>query len=257
MDALVLAGGIPQPDHPLYKYTQGQAKALLEIAGKPMVQWVLDALGNAKKVDNVIVIGLPEDAEVTCSKPIYRIPNQGKMLANIQAGVDKMREITPEGEYVISVSADIPSVTGEMIDWLVDTAMETRDEVYYGIVPKEIMDARYPNSNRTFTKLKGIELCGADVHIAHHSMTTDPVHLAKWEVLIGKRKQPLKQAATIGIWTLALLLMGRLKLDDAIARVSKKLNISGRVIRWEYAEVAMDVDKPHQFELLRDELEEK
>ena len=257
MDALVLAGGIPEPDQPLYEYTQGRAKAMLDIAGKPMVQWVLDALGDAKEVENVIVIGLPDDAEISCRKPIYRISNQGKMLANIKAGVDKMREINPESEYVISVSADIPSITGEMIDWLVDTAMETHDDVYYGVVSKEVMDARFPNSKRTFTKLKDIELCGADIHIAHHSMTTDPVHLAKWEVLIGKRKQPLKQAAIIGIWTLILLLLGRLKLNDAVERVSKKLNFAGRVIVWKYAEAAMDVDKLHQLELLREDLEKK
>jgi NDP-sugar pyrophosphorylase family protein len=44
MDAIVIAGGIPEPGDPLYEYTQGQPKALLDIAGKPMVQWVLDAL---------------------------------------------------------------------------------------------------------------------------------------------------------------------------------------------------------------------
>jgi NDP-sugar pyrophosphorylase family protein len=39
MDAVVTAGGIPKPDELLYPYTLGKPKALLEIAGKPMVQW--------------------------------------------------------------------------------------------------------------------------------------------------------------------------------------------------------------------------
>ena len=29
MDAIVTAGGIPQPGEPLYEYTQGKSKALL------------------------------------------------------------------------------------------------------------------------------------------------------------------------------------------------------------------------------------
>ena len=254
MDAIVIAGGIPQPEQPLYEYTQGQAKAMLDMAGKPMIQWVLDALGNAEKVDNVIIIGLPEESSVTCSKPTYYIPNQGRMLANIAAGIDKMRELNPKSEYVLSASSDIPAITGEMIDWLIDTAMETRHDVYYGIVKKETMDARYPDSNRTFTKLKDMELCGADIHIAHHTMTTDPEHLATWDVLIGKRKQPLKQAASVGFLTLVLLLLGRLSLVDAVARTTKKLKFTGRAIIWQYAEAAMDVDKPHQLELLRADL---
>jgi GTP:adenosylcobinamide-phosphate guanylyltransferase len=257
MDAIVIAGGIPQPEQPLYEYTQGKAKAMLDIAGKPMVQWVLDALGNAEKVDNVIIIGLPKEAEVTCKKPTYHLPNQGRMLANIAAGIDKMRELNPQAEYVLSVSSDIPAVTGEIIDWLVETAMQTKHDVYYGVVKKEVMEARYPGSNRTFTKLADMEVCGADIHIAHHSMTTDPVHLAKWEVLIGKRKQPLKQAASIGFLTLLLLLLGRLSLEDAVKRATKKLNFTGRAIIFPYAEAAMDVDKPHQLEILRTDLAKK
>ncbi len=255
MDAIVIAGGIPKPDQPLYEYTQGQAKAMLDMAGKPMVQWVLDSLGNAERVENVIIIGLDEAESVTCSKPTYHIANQGRMLANISAGIDKMRELNPNAEYVLSVSADIPAITGEMIDWLIDTALETRHDIYYGVVTKETMDARYPDSRRTFTKLKDMELCGADIHIAHHSMTTTPEHLAKWEVLIGQRKNPLKQAASVGFLTLILLLLGRLTLADAVKRATKKLKFTGRAIIFPYAEAAMDVDKPHQLEVLRADLE--
>jgi len=255
MDAIVIAGGIPKPEEPLYPYTRGIAKAMLDIAGKPMVQWVLDALSSSKKVDNVIIIGLPDQGAVTCAKPTYHIPNQGRMLANIKAGIAKMREINPKSEYVLSVSSDIPAITSEMIDWLIGTALETRHDIYYGVVKKEVMEARYPGSNRTFTKLKDMEVCGADVHIAHHTMTTDPEHLAVWEVLIGKRKSPLKQAATIGISTLVLLLLGRISLSDAVARASRKLGIKGRAIVWKHAEAAMDVDKPHQLEILRADME--
>ncbi len=60
MDAIVTAGGIPQPGEPLYEYTQGISKAMLDVAGKPMIQWVLKALDEAATIDKVIIIGLPE-----------------------------------------------------------------------------------------------------------------------------------------------------------------------------------------------------
>ena len=66
---------------------------------------------------------------------------------------------------------------------------------------------------------------------------------------------PLKQAATIGIWTLVLLLLGRLSLADAVKRATKKLNFTGRSIIVPYAEAAMDVDKSHQLEMLRADME--
>lgn len=255
MDAILIAGGIPKEGDPLFDLTRGKPKAMLEIAGKPMVQWVLDALGQARQVENVILIGLPEDTPLRCSKPIHHLPNQGSMLANIVAGVHKVLELNPESEYVLSVSSDIPALSGEMVDWLIDTAMQTRHDIYYGIVRRETMEQRFPGSNRTYTRLADMEVCGADIHIAHVSMATDPEHLAMWEELIGRRKSPLKQAAKIGFDTLLLLLLRRLTLEDAIRRVCKRLRITGRAIIWPYAEAAMDVDKPHQYEILRADLE--
>jgi GTP:adenosylcobinamide-phosphate guanylyltransferase len=255
MDAVLMAGGIPKPDQPLYPYTQGIAKAMVDMAGKPMIQWVLDALNESQRVDSITIIGLPEDSQINSHKPIHFVPNQGGMLDNIVAGIDKVLDINPEAEYILSVSSDIPGINGEMVDWLIDSTMQTRHDIYYGIVKRETMEARYPNSNRTFTKLADMHVCGADVHVVHKTMTTDPEHLAMWEELMGKRKSPLRQAASIGILTLILLLTGRLSLENAIDRVTKRLNITGRAILWEYAEPAMDVDKPHQLELLRADLE--
>jgi len=255
MDAIVAAGGIPLPEEPLYTYTNGDFKALVDVAGKPMIQWVLDALGDAKLVDNVIVIGLSPKSEITCKKPMHFISNQGRMLANIVAGVEKSVEIDPKSEYVLVVSSDIPGINAEMVDWLIETCMETKEDMYYGVIPREVMEARYPGSNRTYTKLKDIQLCGADMHIAHVSMAIEPDHLQMWEELIGKRKSPLKQAATIGFGTLFKVATRRITLDDLVATVTKRIGITGRPIVWEHAEPGMDVDKPHQLEILREDME--
>lgn len=252
MDAIVTAGGIPQPGDPLYAYSNGDSKALIDVAGKPMVQWVLDALGDSKKVDNVIVIGLSPKSGLTCKKPLYYISNQGRMLANIVAGVNKALELNKKNEYVLVVSADIPALKADMVDWLVKTCMETKDDLYYGICPREVMDARYPTSNRTYTKLKDMELCGADINVIHVSMATD--HLDTWEQLIGNRKSPLRQAAVIGLDTLFQLFTRQFTLQGLVERASQRIGIKGRVLVWDRAEPCMDVDKPHQLEIMREDM---
>jgi GTP:adenosylcobinamide-phosphate guanylyltransferase len=249
MDAIVTAGGIPQPEDPLYTYTGGNAKALVDVAGKPMIQWVLDALSESKEVNNVIIVGLSPKSGVTCKKPLHYVSNQGRMLANVVAGVKKVLQVDPKAKYVLVVSSDIPGIKPEMVDWLVTTAMTTKDDIYYGVIPREVMEKRYPGSKRTYTKLKDLHLCGADMHIAHVSMATD--HLEMWEQLIGNRKSPFKQAATIGFGTLFLLLLGRLTLAETVTRVTERIGITGRPIVWKQAEPGMDVDKPHQLELVR------
>lgn len=252
MDAIVLAGGIPQPDDPLYSYSKGDSKALMDIAGKPMVQWVLDALSGAKHVDNVIIVGLSPKNKLKSKKPVHYLSNQGRMLSNIVAGVDKSLELNKKNQYVMVVSADVPALKSEMVDWLVETSMETKADIYYGVCTREVMEKRFPNSKRTYTKLKEIELCGADVNIAHVSMTTD--HLDMWETLIGNRKNPLKQAGIIGLGTLWSVFTRSISLDALVEKVCKRIGISGRAIIWPYAEACMDVDKPHQLELMRKDL---
>jgi NDP-sugar pyrophosphorylase family protein len=252
MDAILTAGSIPLPEDSLYPYTAGRSKALVDIAGKPMIQWVLDALAEAKKVDNIILIGLTPKSGVHCSKPIHYLQNEGHMLANMVAGVDKAVELNPQTERVLIVSSDIPGLTGEMVDWLVAQIEETPADVYYGVVPREVMEKRYPDSRRTWTHLKGMDVCGADINAAHVRMTTE--HLDMWETLIGSRKSPLKQAAAIGYDTLFQLLFRQLTLEDAVTRVCKRIGIEGKAIVWPWAEAGMDVDKPHQLEVMREDL---
>ena len=253
MDAIVTAGGIPQPEDPLYTFSNGDAKALIDIAGKPMVQWVLDALGDAKNVDNVIVIGLSPRSGVTCKKPLYFLSNQGRMLANIVAGVNKSLELNKRNKYVLVSSSDIPALKPEMVDWLVETCMQTKDDLYYGVCSRELMETRFPDSRRTYTKLKGIQLCGADIHVSHVSMATE--HLDTWESLIGTRKSPLKLASIIGLDTFFQVATRSITLEDLVAKISSRIGIKGRAITWPYAEPCMDVDKPHQLELLCADLE--
>jgi GTP:adenosylcobinamide-phosphate guanylyltransferase len=253
MYAIVTAGGIPSPEDPLYPYLKGDAKALVDVAGKPMIQWVLDALNAAQQVDDIILIGLSPKSGLVSAKPIHYVPNQGRMLANIVAGVNKALELNKKTEYVLIVSSDIPALKGGMVDWLISRCMETKDDLYYGVCPRDVMETRFPDSKRTYTRLKDIELCGSDINVTHVRMATE--HLDLWERLIGSRKSPMRQAAMIGldiIWKIAVT--HSLTLDALVEEVCKRLGIKGRVIVWDRAEPCMDVDKPHQLELLRADL---
>ena len=255
MDAIVTAGGIPQPQDPLYTYSNGDSKALIDIAGKPMVQWVLDALSEAKNIDNVIVIGLSPKNGLICKKPMHFISNQGRMLSNIVAGVNKSLELDKKTKYVLIVSSDIPALKAEHVDWLVETCMQTKDDLYYGVCPRDVMETRYPDSRRTYTKLKDIQLCGADINLTHVRMATE--HLEMWESLIGSRKSPLKQASMIGLDTFFQVLTRSITLEELVEKVCSRIGIKGRAIKWEHAEPCMDVDKPHQLELMRADMSEQ
>ena len=62
---------------------------------------------------------------------------------------------------------------------------------------------------------------------------------------------------TLKFSTLFLMLTRRLSIRDAVPRVSKQIGVRGRAVFCPYAELAMDVDKPHQFEILRADMEKQ
>jgi NDP-sugar pyrophosphorylase family protein len=252
MNAIVTAGGIPQPGEPLYEVTQGGPKALLDVAGKPMVQWVLDALSGAVNIERVVLVSLPDDSGLTCTKLVAYVPNQGGMLQNIRAGIEKVLEVDPQAKHVLAVSSDIPAVTPEMVDWMVKTTMETDHDIYYSVIRKEVMDERYPGSKRSFTHLKDFDICGGDMNVVRAKTVAANEEL--WEKIIASRKNVFKQAALLGYDNLFLLLSRQITIDNAVKRVTKRMDITGRVIICPYAEVGMDVDKPHQLEMVRADL---
>ena len=252
MDAIVTAGGVPKPGDTLYAYTQGKAKAMLDIAGKPMAQWVLDAINESALVERVVVVGLGPDAGLEITKPVVFIPNQGSMLKNIQVAASKVVEVNPEADLILVVSSDIPAITSEMVDWAIRAARESDDDIYYNVVPREVMESRFPGSNRSFIRFKDVEVCGGDMNIIRASITEGRDEI--WGKLVAARKNALKQASLLGFDTLFLLLLRRLTIDAAVKKAGKRLGLRGRAVISPYAEIGMDVDKPGQLELLRADL---
>ncbi len=252
MDAIVTAGGVPQPGDPLYEAAQGQPKALVDVAGKPMVQWVLDALNQAAGVEHIVLVGLEESAPLISRKPVTYTPSRGHMVNNILAGADLILQRSPQTEYALIVSADIPAITGEMVDWLAQQVMEAQADACYTIIRREVMEARFPGSRRSYTRLKDMTVCGGDINAFRPSLAHTNTDF--WDKLIESRKNVFKQAALVGYDTLLLLLLRRLTLEAAIEKVCRRLHLRGKAIVSPYAEMGMDVDKPFQLEILRADL---
>lgn len=255
MDVILTAGGIPHEKEPLYPFTQGRPKALLDLAGQPMIQWVLDALGEAKQIERIVIVGLSEADRLVSRKPLTFIPNQGEMLENILAGAQKLLSLDPSIQLMMSVSSDVPALTGRILDWMVEQVGADGHDVYYNVVSRQAMESRFPGSKRTYTRFKDIEVCGGDVTVFRTSLLTTEESV--WRELISARKNVFRQAAIIGFDTLLLLAARQLTLQGAVQRVARRLNINAKVLVNPYPEVAMDVDKPYQLEILRAELAQR
>lgn len=254
MDVVVTAGGLPQPEDPLYPYTNGKPKALIDMNGRTMLERVIDALQSAASVDKIVVVGLGGDLDMTFKRPVHHLPDQGGMISNVLAGINWLRAQNPDLSMIILSSADVPLISGEIVDQFVQSCAPYDCAIYYNFVDKETMERRFPHSNRTFVKLKDAQIAGGDMILAHADLADH--NRALWDALTNARKHAWQLARVVGFRFLLKFLFRQVTLHDVEAAAARVVGRPARVILSPYAELAMDVDKPHQLEMLRAELEQ-
>lgn len=253
VDAVITAGGIPQPGDYLYPLTQGRNKALLPIGGRPMAQWVLDALSAADCIRRIVVVGLPADAPLESPKPLDYVANQGSLIGNAVAGVRRILEHDPAATHALMVSSDIPTITPAIVAWAVEAGLAGDQDICYALVPADVMERRFPGSNRSFFRLKEGRFTGSDMNLFRTALVHN-VHPG-WRAIVDARKNVVKQASLIGLDTLLFYALGQLSIARAVRAAQRGLGVRGRAVISPHAELGMDVDKPHQYELVRRELE--
>lgn len=251
MEAIVLAGGIPRPGDPLYPHTKGGYKAMMSIASKPMIQWVLTALGGSKHITRVFVVGLIDPGDLHCPKPNKFLPGENGLLGNVKIGLHHIQTHHPESNRILIVSSDIPTITPSIIDWRVETAMDYDCDFDYALVERKVMEMRFPGAERTYVRLKELEVCGGDLTVVRVGILRQET---LWERLIAARKSVFRQMSILGVPLLLKFLTRRLSLAEAEQKAGERFGLKGRGQLCPYAELAMDIDTPTQFELVQTDL---
>ena len=252
MDVILTAGGTPTPEDPLFPYCNGLPKAMIPIGDKPMIQWVLDALATAKSIERIVLIGLADDMQVNYPREMVRIEDQGNMVENIIAGANTLLSFPQPSQYALIAASDVPAVTPEAIDWVSEQTIKAKKDLIYTVVAQPVMEKRFPESKRSYIPLKDMKVCGGDINaICVPNVNYDN---PMWRKLINARKNALKQASLLGFDTLLLILLRAITLAQTEKRVCKRLEVNGLVLPSPYAEIAMDVDKPGQLEILKNDL---
>lgn len=256
MHCLILAGGSNNPGDPLFAYTQGAPKALLTVGDRTLLEWVVTAVQESRYVDEVVVIGIDaataEAAALRFPRPVHFLPDAGGMVANMRAGTDYIAQQWPDTGIILGASADIPTITGAIVDDFIRACEPWDRAVYYTFVTRETMEARFPGANRTYTRLADMDVAGGDMTMAQVGVLrqNEPLVLAA----TGARKHPWRVARIVGWRFLLRFALRRVTLSEIEATASRVLGKPVAVLLSPHAELAMDADKPHQVDLLRREL---
>ncbi len=242
------------PEDPLYFENDEARRSLIMLHGKPMVQWVIDALSAARSIGEIYVIGLSEMHGLSSSKALHFLSDEGGLFENMRSGVLEITRRNPDQSKVMIASGDIPAIQPHMVDWLAQQVAAAPDFwIYYNVIPQAVMENRFLGANRSFVRFKNIAVCGGDLNVVDKRLyaSEQPV----WQKLTAARKNPVRQMMLLGVDSLILIALRLLSLEDAVERVCKKLSIKGKALVSPYAEIGMDADKPNQLALLRGDLE--
>ena len=247
-DAVIMAGADNKGR--LAEVSPAEYEALILINGKTMLEWVLDGVFRAERVDQIVIVG-PRDAlgDIIQGLPDARrnrvvlVEQRGTMIDNLMAGIEQV----PDSRKALALSSDIPFITGEALDGFIRLCEETPAQVHYSLVPKSVNEMRFPGVQRTYINMADAVVTGGNAF-----MVEPEVVRRNYEVIrqaLGMRKKPLALLSMLGLPFIIKYLIGRLTIADVERKAKTWLDIVGRGVIVPYAEIGVDVDKPIDYEL--------
>lgn len=222
-------------------------EALIDIGGKPMVQYVIDGLRQSKEVRRIVVVAPPGELEPHLQgNGLEFVPSTGSIVDNIVAAA----RVLPKHEQILIATCDIPLITGEMIDGFLDLCSRKPAELYYPIVEKSVGEAKYPVVKRTYVNLSEGTFTGGNLFLVDANII-DRV-APRVRKFLDFRKNPIKLAGLLGYsFLFRYLLLKNLKLRELEQKVSEMWDVKGAVIVCPWPEIGIDVDKPSDLQLAR------
>lgn len=249
--AVVLAGD-RGPDDPVARHTGAACKALVPIAGQPMLLRVLDALAASAAVDRVTLVGPAREQLAACPALVKRIasgelawlPPAPSPSQSALAGLASVPADTP----VLLTTADHALLQAGWVDDFCVAAQATGKDAVVGLARHAMVQAAFPQSRRTALRFRGGAYCGCNLFAF---LRPDGRRAPEfWRRIEQQRKKPHRLAAALGPGTLLAYLCGGLTLETGLGRLSRRVGARLGAVLLDDPRAAVDVDSVADFELV-------
>lgn len=236
LEAIVLAGS---PNKGLLQECSTAPKeALIRIAGRQMVEYVVEALDGTEEIDAIIVVGVgPEDLKYKASKPVRWVPGGRDILASMEQGL----QVTCS-DRVLLVTGDIPLINATVVKSFLRQCGDRKADVYYPVVSREDSENRFPGVRRTYAIFREGSFTGGNMFILNPAIVTRCYsQLSQGTEL---RKSPWKLCRLLGIGLLCKYLCRGLSLGELETKVTQLFSVEAKIVVTHHPEIGVDVDKP-------------
>lgn len=253
IDFLILAGG-SAPEW----YTGDPLvanKCLIPILGKPMISYILDTLNAFEKPHGTILLGTKALVDAGFDKKVTQFvltPETNKLSDNVRIGIK-----SSQADYVIILTGDTPALQQNTLEDLYES-VETfpKQDLLVFVVTKPDVEASFPGSKRTYGKIKeGLAKVGNAIALNRNAFP-------KLDPLIDKftksRKSVILLAFSFGIGNiLKMLIFKNLSLPELEKALLRATGLDAKAILFPHGEIAVDLDKPSDFNDLETYLRNK
>ncbi|MFV8817812.1 nucleotidyltransferase family protein [Haliea sp. E17] len=243
VSVVVLAGDRSKADA-LIRSSDAGSKAMIDIDGTPMVRRVLNALRKARSVQDITLSG-PEAAEVATDAQLQQWVDQGEVkwrppgISPSTSAFETMQEMDSEVPVLLT-TADHPLLTAEIVDAFARQSLADPVDLTVGLAPHALVTDAYPGIHKTVLRFSDGDFCGCNLFAF---VTPEGRRAAKfWRQIEQQRKKPLVLVGLLGWWAILRYRLGMLSLEEALAKLGKRLGLRIRAVILPYANAAIDVD---------------
>lgn len=236
--AVVLAGSRPGRDAFAEQFGT-DLKALIPVAGEPMVRRPVRALLEIDGIGEVLVLSqaperiaevLPKDPRLTVQE------SQGTIAQTIE-------------NLILSHTAKFPLLVTTADHALLDVQMIAEfiaqaegADVAVGVVERQSLVGRLPQTKRTWLAFRGGAYSGANLFALGSIKALAAIE--QWRSVEQDRKKGWRVLGALGPALLFGALLRLRTLDQSIAAVGRRLGLTARAVVLSNPLAAVDVDKP-------------
>lgn len=242
--AVVLAGSRPGVD-PFAQSYGTDLKALIPVAGKPMVVRPVEALLASAAIDRIRVLAQQADRirAVLPSDPRLEVDASDDTIA---ATLESMC-VDPATRWPILVTtADHALLTPEMVGDFLGKAQGS--DIAIGLVTRDVLLKRLPETKRTWLKFRGGAFSGANLFLLGSPKVRSTLQL--WRSNEQNRKKAWRMLFTLGLTGFLGAVLRLRTLQQTLDHIGKKLGLTIKAVELADPLAAVDVDKPADHELV-------
>lgn len=237
LTVLVLAGTRAGAADPMATAANVSHKAILPVAGRPMIARVLDALAACPRIGRIVISietpGILEGLEL--SHPVDFLPPAAGPSASVMAALRTL------GPPLLVTTADHALLRPEWIETFLDS-VDAHCDMAAAVAMEADITRDVPGTKRTMIRLADGAFSGCNLFLFRTPASIGVVEL--WQRIEQERKRPIRMARLLGVGTLLRYITGGLTRSALCARVGSLSQASVKLVSLPDGRAAVDVDKP-------------